>query len=132
MPVWIGGNSALSLRRVAEKAQGWMPLPNPRALAARRRSPHLETLDDLAVLLGRLHELRHRAGRDHDPLDVLWVNLAAPPGSPRWDPDAYAADLDRQRALGVTWNAVNCSAPTPGEALDFVERFGEQVIAVLR
>jgi probable F420-dependent oxidoreductase len=129
VPVWIGGNSALTLRRVAERAQGWMPLPNPKALAARRRSPVLETLDDLARLLDRLHELRAAAGRDGEPLDVLWVNLAPSPASSAWDPDAFAADLDKQSALGVTWNAVNCSAPTPSEALRFVDTFGERVLA---
>ena len=131
VPVWIGGNSALTLRRVAERAQGWMPLPNPKNLAARRRSPALETLDDLARLLDRLHALRDAAGRAGDPLDVLWVNLAPPPTSPQWDPDDYASDLDKQAALGVTWNAVNCSAPTPADALRFVDTFGERVLASL-
>jgi probable F420-dependent oxidoreductase len=131
VPVWIGGNSKLTLRRVAEKAQGWMPLPNPRALADRRRSPPLETLDDLAGFLERLHALRAEAGRADDPLDVLWVNLAPPPGSAAWDPGAYRADLDRQRSLGVTWNAVNCSPASEADALRFLEQFGEQVIAGL-
>jgi probable F420-dependent oxidoreductase len=127
VPVWIGGNAARSLRRVAEQAQGWMPLLNPRAVAARRRSPPLETLDDLAEMLERLHGLRKEAGRADEPLDVLWVNLRGP-DSPDWDPDAFAADLARQETLGVTWNAVNCSAPTPAEAIAFVESFGELVI----
>ena len=127
VPVWVGGNSALSLRRVAQHAQGWMPLLNPKALAARRRSPPLETLDDLAAFMDRLHELRADAGRADEPLDVLWVNLAGP-GSRDWDPAAFAADVERQQALGVTWNAINCSARTPAEALAFIESFGELVI----
>ena len=29
IPIWIGGNAKLTLRRVAERAQGWMPLTGP-------------------------------------------------------------------------------------------------------
>lgn len=28
-PIWLGGNSKLTRRRVAERAQGWMPMPSP-------------------------------------------------------------------------------------------------------
>jgi probable F420-dependent oxidoreductase len=132
VPVWIGGNATISLRRVAERAQGWMPLPNPRSLENRRRSPHLETLDDLARFLDRLHGFRDEAGRAGEPLDVLWFNLAGQPGAPGWSLDAYVADQEKQRALGVTWNAVNCSGATPTEALAMARTFGEQVIAPLR
>jgi probable F420-dependent oxidoreductase len=132
VPVWIGGNSTLSLRRVAERAQGWMPLPNPRSLENRRRSAHLENLDDLERLLRRLHEYRADANRDDEPLDILWVNLAGGPQTRGWSFDAFAAEQERQQQLGVTWNAVNCTGSTPEEALDMARAFGEQVIAPLR
>jgi probable F420-dependent oxidoreductase len=132
LPVWIGGNATISLRRVAEHAQGWMPLLNPRSLANRRRSAHLETLDDLERLLDKLHAFRAAAGRADEPLDVLWFNLAGQPGAPGWRLDAYAAEQDRQKALGVTWSAVNCSGATPDDALAMARTFGEQVIAALR
>jgi probable F420-dependent oxidoreductase len=132
VPVWIGGNSTISLRRVAERAQGWMPLLNPRSLGNRRRSPHLETLDDLARLLEKLHAFRDEAGRAADPVDVMFFNLAAGPGARGWAIDAYAADQERQEALGVTWTAVNCTGDSPAEALTMVHTFGEQVISVLR
>jgi len=129
VPIWIGGNSGLTLRRVAEHAQGWMPLPNPRSLGTRRRSPALETLDDLARLLGVLRERAASVGRT-EPIDVMYVALdGGIPGSPGWDVDAYLRSLDRQEELGVTWNAVNVSAPSPGAALDVVHAFGERVIA---
>ena len=43
VPIWIGGNSKLTRRRVAEKAQGWMPMPNPADVARTTRSPVVET-----------------------------------------------------------------------------------------
>jgi probable F420-dependent oxidoreductase len=48
IPIWIGGNSKLSRRRVAERAQGWMPMGGPPELSATARTPSLGTLDDLA------------------------------------------------------------------------------------
>jgi probable F420-dependent oxidoreductase len=129
VPVWIGGNATISLRRVAERAQGWMPLPNPRTLDNRRRSPHLEDLDDLARLLDKLHGFRAEAGTADDPLDVMFFNLTGGrPGTPGWSLDAYAADEAKQAALGVTWNAVNCTGDTPEEALDMARAFGAEVI----
>jgi probable F420-dependent oxidoreductase len=125
VPVWVGGNSTLSLRRVAERAQGWLPLPNPRELAARRRSPPLETFDDLAKLLDRLRTMRAEAGRAGDPLDVLWVNLNPPPGSPKGDGGRWQAELERQQDLGVTWNALNVPTSTPDEAFRFLDAFAK-------
>jgi probable F420-dependent oxidoreductase len=130
VPVWIGGNATISLKRVAERAQGWMPLPNPRSLENRRRSPHLENLEDLTRLLDKLHRFRDEAGTASDPLDVMFFSLAGGrPGSPRFSYDAYAADQEQQAALGVTWNAVNCTGDSPEEALDMIRAFGDEVIA---
>jgi len=129
VPVWIGGNSKLSLRRVAERAQGWMPLPNPRAMAARRRSAPLETMEDLEALLGYLHAHADSVGRTA-PLDILYVTLdGGIPGTPSFDPDAYRSSLAAQAELGVTWQAVNAAAPTPEGMLDFVRAFGAEVVA---
>ena len=38
IPIWIGGNSKLSRRRVAERAQGWMPMFGPPELSATART----------------------------------------------------------------------------------------------
>jgi probable F420-dependent oxidoreductase len=39
IPVWIGGNSKLSRRRAAERAQGWMPMSGPPELSVTAREP---------------------------------------------------------------------------------------------
>jgi len=132
IPVWIGGNSTMSLRRVAERGQGWMPMPNPRSLGNRRRSAHLENLDDLARLLDRLHGFRADAGREQEPLDIMFFNLAGLPGDKGWSLENFAEEEERQSELGVTWTVVNCTASSPQEAVEWVWAFGEQVIAPLR
>ena len=41
IPIWIGGNSKLTRRRVAQRANGWMPMFGPEALFATTRTPSI-------------------------------------------------------------------------------------------
>lgn len=119
-PIWLGGNSKLTRRRVAEHADGWMPMPSARGSGG---AP-LETLEDLTELLAYLNEHADSVGRT-TPIDVMCVL----PG-----PAADAADADtiatvkRLAEVGVTWLAVNGKGETPDEARVFIERFGSRVI----
>ena len=60
IPVWIGGNSKLTVRRVAERAQGWMPLTSHVDISATTRTPHLGSVEALAERIGMLRELAAR------------------------------------------------------------------------
>jgi probable F420-dependent oxidoreductase len=132
LPIWIGGNSKLTLRRVAAKAQGWVPLPNPRSLGNRRRSAHLETLDDLRTLLAYLHEQRARVGRV-DPLDIAYVALdGGVPGTESFDPAAFRRGVEAVAPFGVTWIVVGIVAPNHRAAIDTIADFGERVITQMR
>ena len=53
-PIWIGGNSRLSRRRVARYGDGWSPFPAPPQLATTAKTPALETVQDLAAMLDEL------------------------------------------------------------------------------
>ena len=44
IPIWIGGNSKLSRRRAASKAQGWMPMMGGAELVATARTVAIESL----------------------------------------------------------------------------------------
>ena len=55
-PIWIGGNSKLSRRRVARYGDGWKPFPAARSLATTAKTPPLETVEDLAEMLDDLWE----------------------------------------------------------------------------
>ena len=72
IPIWIGGNAGRTRQRVAERAQGWMPMPNPAAFAKTTRSPVLDGPDDLAHFIADLHRRADEAGRD-DPIDIVFV-----------------------------------------------------------
>ena len=91
----VGGNSACGLRRVARYGDGWLPLPNPRSLGNRRRSAHLEDVDDLRRLFAWLDDERTAADRDGTGLegrrasfDVLTYPMVPfIPGSPGFSSD---------------------------------------------
>jgi alkanesulfonate monooxygenase SsuD/methylene tetrahydromethanopterin reductase-like flavin-dependent oxidoreductase (luciferase family) len=132
VPVWIGGNSKLSRRRVAERAQGWMPMPNPPALASTRRSAVLETLADLEEMLAYLHDHAAQVGRT-EPTDVMYMSFeGGVPGEDDWDGAAHIADVRAQADLGVNWQAVNAVGSTRSEVLDMLRSYGDSVISALR
>lgn len=127
-PIWIGGNSKLARRRVIEWGSGWMPMFNPRALGARRRSAHLENLEDLAGMLQHLRELAEKAERS-DPIDVLFSPLRGGfPGTERWRPQRYSEALDELAEMGVTGCAVRIPSDNLAHALDAIGTFGEDII----
>jgi probable F420-dependent oxidoreductase len=129
VPIWIGGNSRLTRRRVAEKGQGWMPMPNPPSMARTTRSPELNTLDDLAPMLEYLWEHARSVGRT-EPIDVIFMSSeGGEPGRPGFDAHARVDDIEAQAALGVTWQSVNGFEGGRQEAIDAMASFADTVIA---
>jgi len=133
VPIWIGGNSKLSRARVAAHADGWNPFPAPAALARTAKTPVLETVDDLAVMLDDLWRRVDEAGRDRAAIDVAFgTHEGGSPGSEAFDAATHLAALDELAALGVTWNGIGVPADSLEHALEALERYGEQVIAPSR
>lgn len=129
VPIWIGGNSALTRRRVARFGDGWAPFPAGAQLARTARTPPLETLDDLAAMIDDLEREIEKAGRDPATIDVHFSTRLPGPGSDAFSAAAHLDALEAMSAIGVTWN----SAPVPGAslaaALEGLERYGSEVIA---
>lgn len=131
IPVWIGGNSRLSRRRVAAVADGWVPFPAPRGLAATARTVPLETLDDLREMLDDLWHHVDAAGRDRADIDVSFTTLAGgAPGDDDFNPDAHMEALDKLANLGVTWCAAHIPADSLSHAVEALASYGESVIRV--
>lgn len=126
LPIWIGGNSKLSRRRAAEKAEGWMPLPNPRALGGRRHTVHLDDLEDLRGLLAYMLDHAQAIGRT-EPIDVFFPALGGVTAD-GIDFDAHLAYLDELERIGVTW----ALAPVGGTRVESITRaiatYGDRVI----
>ncbi len=129
VPIWIGGNAARTIRRVARHADGWNPFPAPAQLARTARTRQLETLDDLAPMLDDLGRQADEAGRDPATIDVQFNTVLPGPGLPSFSAAAHLDALARMRALGITWNSVGVPGTSLEHALDAIECYGREVIA---
>jgi probable F420-dependent oxidoreductase len=113
--IWLGGNSRLTLRRVAEHAQGWMPMPDGNIELSK-------DLDRVSRSLTYLRDHARSVGRSQH-FDVLSV-LREP-----WRAvQNVRHDIDMHHTHGVTWLAVNGAGSTVSEAVNYLERFGKSVI----
>lgn len=129
VPIWIGGNSKLSRRRVAQKANGWVPFPAPRGIATTTKTPPLETVDDLAEMLDYLWRHVDEAGRDRADIDVSFGSSAGgSPASDDFDAAAHLEGLAELAALGVNWSGVTVPGDSVDHAIETLERYGELVI----
>ncbi|HEY8545862.1 MAG TPA: LLM class F420-dependent oxidoreductase [Acidimicrobiales bacterium] len=130
VPVWIGGNSALTRRRVAASADGWTPFAAPAGLARTARTAALETVDDLVPMLDHLWAAVEEAGRDRSAIDVCVQAFGCEsPGRPGFSGDRHLDVLGRLAALGATWTATNVPGDSLAAALDGLEAYATAVIA---
>jgi probable F420-dependent oxidoreductase len=123
IPIWIGGNSRLSRRRVVSKAQGWMPMMGGPQLVKTARTVAIESLAQLAEMITEVRDAAAEAGRT-DSLDFL-------SSYHDWAIKAPAAEADRHREalagiekIGVTHLIVSVPSRTTAETLEFIEAFG--------
>jgi probable F420-dependent oxidoreductase len=132
-PIWIGGNSRLSRRRVARYADGWTPFPAPRALSQTAKTPPLETVEDLTAMLDELWRFVDEAGRDRAEIDVSFGTPdGGDPASRAFDPAAHQQGLAHLRQLGVTWAGMGVPGDSLPHALEVLQKYGETVIAPFR
>jgi len=71
IPVWIGGNSKQTRRRVVERAHGWMPLSGDAELSNTTRTPQLRSFAELAAHIAEIRDAAAAAGRT-EPIDVVY------------------------------------------------------------
>jgi probable F420-dependent oxidoreductase len=128
-PIWIGGNSQLSRRRVARYGNGWNPFPAPRALAQTTKTPPLETVDDLRPMLDELWRHVEDAGRDPADIDVSWgSNAGGDPAKDSFNAEAQLAAVEELSRIGVTWSGIGVPGDSLDHAIETLERFGGSVI----
>lgn len=129
IPIWIGGNSKLSRRRIAERAQGWMPLLGSAELHRTTRTPQIDTLEDLSVQIAEIRDAAADAGRA-DHIDLLYSYEDQSLGDdPTTDAERHREAFAELERAGV--NYVNVSSPThtAAQTLAFIEAFGSTFLA---
>ncbi|MCX2928740.1 TIGR03619 family F420-dependent LLM class oxidoreductase [Mycobacterium sp. CVI_P3] len=127
-PIWIGGNTAAAIRRVVQHGSGWMPLIAPAGMASAIGTAALENAEQFGALLHRLRNALADAGCDPLSVDVQvicpWIDLDDD-SSLRQAQDA----LGELAGHGANWAVAHVEAATPREACDYLDAFGEAVIA---
>ncbi|MGE0419081.1 MAG: LLM class F420-dependent oxidoreductase [Acetobacteraceae bacterium] len=132
-PIWVGGESARSLRRVAELGDGWYPVSNNHAVL-------LNTPARLKAGIDRMHRAVEKAGRDPTSIDIAYVWFMPPSWKLRPGPDGEGRmmfsgsaddmleDIAALRAIGVRHCIFYLQRPTIDQTLDLQQRFAEDVI----
>lgn len=127
-PIWIGGNSRRAIRRVVDHGDGWMPIPNPKRLAARRGTPALESLADLEGRLAYMRDYAQERGRAL-PADLIFMSLKGGIyGSPDFDASATIEEIARMAEIGVTHVAVSFPVDTRAEFVDHAAHYAAEII----
>ena len=124
-PIWVGGNSMASRRRVARFGAGWAPVRSDPTFSKTMRTGVLATDDDFAAAIDGLREMVSAEGRDPDQVGVMLD------GGPRLeDPSDYALERAGQLAgIGATHLMVHAPSGEPAQIAEHLERFGREVIA---
>jgi probable F420-dependent oxidoreductase len=130
-PIWVGGNSRLSRRRVARYGNGWSPFLAPRVMAKTTKSTPLESLDDLRPMLDELWQFVEEAGRDPAQIDVSFGSGSGhDPGHASFNADAQLEEVAALTKLGVTWSGLGVPGDSLDHAIETLQRFGESVIGL--
>ena len=128
VPIWMGGNSALTRRRVAANGDGWNPFPATATLARTARTVPLEGIDDLIPMLDHLWAQVEAAGRERSQIDIAFSTGLAGPADSGFDARRELEALDRLAAVGVTWTGITIPGTSIQDAIEAIERYGSEVI----
>jgi probable F420-dependent oxidoreductase len=123
IPIWIGGNSKLSRRRAAQRAQGWMPMMGGAQLVATARTVAIESLAHLAEMIREVRDAAAEAGRA-DQLDFLSSYQDWSVESPEAEADLHREAIAGREKAGITNLIISCKGHTTAETLEFIEAFG--------
>ena len=128
-PIWVGGNSKLAIRRAVERAQGWLPFPNPQAASRALKTPAMESVSDLAARLQYARDHAEAVGRT-EPLDVCCALFSRALGGAAGNDLAVQRDeIAQLEALGVGWITVQFDGSTRAEWRTQMERFAAEIVA---
>ena len=132
-PIWIGGYSAVALRRVARLGDGWHPVGANPAVPLRPA--------ELRASLDELRRLTAAEGRDFSRLTISFkapvydasADAATLPDGGRrpfsGSPAQIGEDIAAYGALGVSELIFDFRSPTAAEVIGRMERFAGEVLA---
>jgi probable F420-dependent oxidoreductase len=125
-PIWVGGSSKPALRRVAERADGWIPQGTPRA----------DMPGQIAYI--EAHRDKVRPGAE---LEIGVITEPFYVGTPDWDvgpmtiagtPEQIAESYNEFAAMGCSHLQIKARARSIDELCDQYEAFGAEVAPLLK
>jgi probable F420-dependent oxidoreductase len=125
IPIWLGGNAKITLRRVAERANGWMPLVGGPQLATTARTAYLASLEEIG---SKIADLREQAGDRADQIDIAMAYTDPSIGTPEVDIERHRETMGKLAEMGVTWTIVSGPPGTPPATTEFIDAFGATYI----
>jgi probable F420-dependent oxidoreductase len=128
LPIWIGGSSDKAVERAARAGDGWCPYFVRAGQSKINQDTALYTTQQLADKIAKLHQLRAAQGRS-GPFDVTIGPPVRPELGSRESADRYLEQLRQFSEIGVTWATVVPPSPGLPAWLEYVQWFGEEVIA---
>ena len=135
LPLWIGGEGGIAMRRVAAVGDGWYPIGN------NPRWP-LDTPEKFAAAVGKLHGYVEAEGRDPAGIHLAYgANWYGGYGDGRTTPGSdgnrraftgedgeIAADIARFREAGVESLLLNFQAADVAETVDRMAYFMQRIV----
>jgi probable F420-dependent oxidoreductase len=123
IPIWIGGNAKVTRRRVAERAQGWMPLGGSADLLRTTRTPSLGSAEDLAA---RIAEVKEMAGARASELSFAMAyhddGFTTVPSA---DAERHKDALGRLEAAGLTHVIASGGRTVPEASVEWIHTVGD-------
>ena len=126
IPIWIGGNAKLTLRRIAERAQGWMPLTGPTGMFSTVRSPEVSSTDDI---VDRLQMLKDLAGDRFNELDIAIAYTDRSVYDLQSDIERHREAIGQLGSIGASWVIVPGPEGRHPQALEFLQGFAETYVS---
>jgi probable F420-dependent oxidoreductase len=116
IPIWVGGNAPLAMKRAATLGDGWLPV-------------HLADRADEHV--GQFRKMVQAAGRDPDKVEIeniIVVDKGMTGTARSWEEAAADAEIWRKAgATRVSLHSMGVGLKTPDEHLEFLRKFREAV-----
>jgi probable F420-dependent oxidoreductase len=135
-PLWIGGNSRRAMRRVAELADGWVPMPTT-GMAESAVSSRLKTaaIDSVAALADRISELRRmwaEAGREGVPTIAFTPPSLMMVRGSSLSAGEFVDEAGQLAEAGVSLLTISLPGKTRRDLRAAMETFAAEVIPQLR
>jgi len=127
-PIWIGGSSDKAVERAARAGDGWCPYFVRAGQSKINQDTALYTTQQLAEKLVKLHDLRAAQNRS-GAFDVAIGPPVRPEFGSREGAQQYLEQLHQFSKIGVTWTTTVPPSQSMQAYLEYVQWFGEEVIA---